>query len=576
MTTTPAPAPTLTPAQSAFATHPGQRIAAIAAPGAGKTLALAARVVDLVERRGVHPAQILAFAFTRAAAGELRDRVLALGGDRCALAQVTTFHAYALRILRTDPAAAGLPATFNVADDADTAAAMDSLFEGPKKRSETSRKMSKRAVWEAASHFFATAAWPPAGSPLATLLSELFRRLLERGLVVPGALPALLKVALDRSEKVRAEVVGSYQHVLVDEAHDATTVEAAIAQAAAGASGSIAMVLDPRQAIFGWRGGLGRGVLYQVAGCTVLPAIDRSHRLGRPVSAFANDVAGMYLGVEGEHPIVPREEDDSEDVEQITALELGERLASAVMEYGRDGVAILCRSNRQTLEIAEAFPDVCEPLASESTDPPWLRLAIAAARLATNHADDAAFATVYGAEHGAAAGESIHALAARAGRARSLFAERAKMTGTDAPGSLLGTIAGVDPTETPFSVLAEEASRVASPLAADPRLAGIASAGVGLLLERLGVASMDVRAALDALQTRDAADGFESVREHDRVPVSTVHSAKGREWDCVFVATSRAWPPRRADALEEWRCLFVAATRARRQLVIVAPPENHS
>lgn len=77
------------------------------------------------------------------------------------------------------------------------------------------------------------------------------------------------------------------------------------------------------------------------------------------------------------------------------------------------------------------------------------------------------------------------------------------------------------------------------------------------------------RDPLDPLSS--AADSIAAVRAEGKVPVVTVHSAKGLEWDQVVLfgpSTSDYWWRRRA-LPEEVRTLYVAVTRARRRLVLV-------
>ena len=72
-----------------------------AGPGTGKTKTLVGRCRFLAQDRGVPPEQILALTFSRKAAGEMRERLLAAGvGTRTAGPWVGTFHAFGLDLLR--------------------------------------------------------------------------------------------------------------------------------------------------------------------------------------------------------------------------------------------------------------------------------------------------------------------------------------------------------------------------------------------------------------------------------------------------------------------------------------------
>ena len=68
-----APAPTLDASQQAVVDHVGGPLLVLAGPGTGKTTTMVEAVVDLVERRGVDPAEILALTFSRAPLPWARD-----------------------------------------------------------------------------------------------------------------------------------------------------------------------------------------------------------------------------------------------------------------------------------------------------------------------------------------------------------------------------------------------------------------------------------------------------------------------------------------------------------------------
>ena len=91
----------LNPAQKRAAKAEERAVAVIAGPGTGKTGTLVARILWLIQERGVRPGEITAVTFTNAAAKELRGRIeAALGGKRAAKGlTVGTFHAICLDML---------------------------------------------------------------------------------------------------------------------------------------------------------------------------------------------------------------------------------------------------------------------------------------------------------------------------------------------------------------------------------------------------------------------------------------------------------------------------------------------
>jgi DNA helicase-2/ATP-dependent DNA helicase PcrA len=102
-----------------------------AGAGTGKTAVLTRRIAYL-HACGVDPRQILAVTFTNKAAREMKERLQKLGVNPLPL--VGTFHAIGLRILKRCPEAAGVDHRFTVMDESDTKALWKRLFVLPKRK----------------------------------------------------------------------------------------------------------------------------------------------------------------------------------------------------------------------------------------------------------------------------------------------------------------------------------------------------------------------------------------------------------------------------------------------------------
>ena len=90
----------LTPAQRDAVIHPGGPMLVLAGAGAGKTRVLCRRLAWLVSE-GVDPGDILALTFSAKAAAELRERAEDMIPDSHETLRVTTFHSYALDLVRS-------------------------------------------------------------------------------------------------------------------------------------------------------------------------------------------------------------------------------------------------------------------------------------------------------------------------------------------------------------------------------------------------------------------------------------------------------------------------------------------
>jgi DNA helicase-2/ATP-dependent DNA helicase PcrA len=105
--------------QAHAASHVGSNARLLAGPGTGKTWTLRARVEFLVLEKRIDADKITALTFTRAAAGELRQRVdRALEGKVATRPHITTLHSFALKtLLHNFDKLDALPRPLRIADD---------------------------------------------------------------------------------------------------------------------------------------------------------------------------------------------------------------------------------------------------------------------------------------------------------------------------------------------------------------------------------------------------------------------------------------------------------------------------
>jgi len=250
----------LTAAQRQAVCHRAGAQLVMAGPGSGKTTVVTRRIALLLEQ-GVAPWSVLALTFTNKAAGEMRDRVRCLVGEREARGlTIATFHAFAARQLRVLHEQVGVPQDFTIFDSSDQKAA------------------AKQAVIESGMD---GANWPPASvlaaisrakqallSPrdaeenacdfwsrsMATLYKS-YQGILNRAHALDfDDLLRLLAVALRDTPQLRSHLGSRFEYLMVDEYQDTNHAQFIIASTIASAHGNICVVGDPDQSIYAWRG----------------------------------------------------------------------------------------------------------------------------------------------------------------------------------------------------------------------------------------------------------------------------------------------------------------------------------
>lgn len=91
----------------------------LAGAGSGKTRVLTYRMAHMIEDLHIYPSQILAITFTNKAAGEMKERVMTLVGEKAENMWISTFHSSCVRILRREIDKLGYNKNFTIYDSYD-------------------------------------------------------------------------------------------------------------------------------------------------------------------------------------------------------------------------------------------------------------------------------------------------------------------------------------------------------------------------------------------------------------------------------------------------------------------------
>ena len=106
----------------------GQALLILAGAGSGKTRVLTHRIAGLLSAREAWPSQILAITFTNKAASEMRERVEGLIGEDARGMWISTFHSACVRILRREAENFGFKQAFTIYDSGDVRALLKRLI----------------------------------------------------------------------------------------------------------------------------------------------------------------------------------------------------------------------------------------------------------------------------------------------------------------------------------------------------------------------------------------------------------------------------------------------------------------
>ena len=614
----------LNPEQRAAATHSGSTLLILAGAGTGKTMTLCARVAWLLAE-GTPAESIMLLTFTRRAAREMveRARVLAervapgagnvLGG---------TFHSVAHRMVRRHCHALGLDPGFGVLDAGDAADLLDYV------REEQGRAASRRRFPRAQTMLDIYSRTVNAQRPLAETLEECFpwcsehQQALAEIFRAYGARKRALGVldlddllvfwrALAADELVGAQMGGRFEHVLVDEYQDVNGLQVDIVRGLRAQRAGLTVVGDDFQAIYGFRAASARHILDfpKTFPDAHVVTLERNYRSTGPILAIANAVSAQdrdgfpkrlwteRAGGDAAVLVLPRDE-------SAQAGEVCDRVMAA-REEGMElrAQAVLFRTGHDSdlleLELARRGIPFVKYGGLRYLDAAHVKDLIALLRLVDNPADEISWFRLLQLLDGVGPIRARRVLDALRGgdadggqgeRSGAPALERWEEAATHVPeGSLVQAAALIE---------ALRAAGARAPASTGKQVERLCAAIAPLI--RLRYPDGAVRVGdLDqlALAARSAPDVRHFVAElvldppassadlagpphldEDFLVLSTVHSAKGLEWDAVHLiaAYDGNFPADMSTATEEGvaeerRLFYVALTRPRGRLHVYVP-----
>ncbi len=238
----------------------------LAGPGSGKTRVVTYRVAYLIAR-GVPPESILLVTFTRRAAREMIERLEALVGGRAAQVWAGTFHHIGNRLLRRAAPAVGLAENFSILDQEDQTDLMGLAMSDAGMLGAAKMAPKPAAVVHIVSFAFNTATplpqviaeryahWSEWIAPIEQAAAAYRERKKAANCVDYDDLLGLWANLVRDSDQHRAAQAQMFQHILVDELQDTNKVQIELLETLARAgAGNLTGVGDDAQSIYRFRG----------------------------------------------------------------------------------------------------------------------------------------------------------------------------------------------------------------------------------------------------------------------------------------------------------------------------------
>ncbi len=583
----------------------------LAGAGSGKTRTIVYRVAYLLEH-GVDPHHILLLTFTNKSAREMLSRVELLLGAPPKGLWGGTFHAIAHRILRSYATRAGYRANFSILDEDDSR----DLIKATLKDLEIdvkARRFPSPAVLKGVFSYHRNTCVPfdeamatkfSHLAPIAQDVKKVFEGYTEHkraanAMDFDDLLIVLLNL-LENDQAVAARLQEQFHYILVDEYQDTNPVQARIVKALASRHGNLLVVGDDAQSIYSFRGASVRNILdfpNLFAGAQMFK-LETNYRSTPEILNLANDSIEKN---EARFSKILRPVRPSFTKPQLVpaASQMQEAgfIAQMVLQLRDEGVklkdiAVLFRAahHSQALEFELTKRDIPYEYRGgmKFFERSHIKDALAFLRVVNNPADEVGWMRVLGLQVGIGmviAGRIIASVAKQATVAEAAALDLADVlppkarVGWNELREMLREIIGSErPSDLVRAVL--ETKNYQDYLESEypnwqERLDDVKQLAV------FAEQYTDVTTFLGEVMLFDEYGGARAEgasRDEERIVLSTIHQAKGLEWDTVFVMnlTSEDFPNRRAlleeGGLEEERRLFyVASTRAARQLFLTYP-----
>lgn len=232
----------------------------LAGAGSGKTRVLTHRIAHLVVDLGVAPWQIMAITFTNKAAAEMRERLGQLMGGYVRGMWVSTFHSMCVRILRSDCERLGFAPGFTIYDDSDSKSLvkriMAELNIDPKRYPES---MVRNRISKAKNELVTPEVFEDRyKDPTAQVIGRIYKVLQERLRALNAFdfddLLLYTYLLLKNHKEVLEVYQDRFRYLLVDEYQDTNHAQYALTQLLAAKHRNIMVVGDDDQSIYSWRG----------------------------------------------------------------------------------------------------------------------------------------------------------------------------------------------------------------------------------------------------------------------------------------------------------------------------------
>lgn len=277
-------------------------ILVIAGAGSGKTKTLTYRVARLIED-GIKPENILLLTFTKKAATEMLSRATLVLDNRCEKVAGGTFHSFSNTILRKYSQLLGLKNNFTIMDRTDCEDIINHITGQmfPKKEKRFPKKStildmySKSVNKEIPTRKIIQDEFPQFEHCTDKIIEihkayVAYKR--ENSVLDYDDLLLYIKLLLENNDQLRKKLSNEYKYIMVDEYQDTNTLQADVIKLLSSEHNNIMAVGDDAQSIYSFRGANYRNILDfpKIFKDTKIIKLEQNYRSTQNILKFTNAI----------------------------------------------------------------------------------------------------------------------------------------------------------------------------------------------------------------------------------------------------------------------------------------------
>lgn len=277
-------------------------ILVIAGAGSGKTKTLTYRVARLIED-GIKPENILLLTFTKKAAAEMLSRATIVLDNRCEKVSGGTFHSFANIILRKYSKLLGLKNNFTIMDRSDCEDVINHIVAQmfPKKEKRFPKKSTLLDIYSKSINKVTQtkkiiANEFPQFEHCTDKIIEIHKAYVaykrENSVLDYDDLLLYIKLLLENNNQLRKRLSNEYKYIMVDEYQDTNTLQADVIKLLASEHHNIMAVGDDAQSIYSFRGANYRNILDfpKLFENTKIIKLEQNYRSTQNILKFTNEI----------------------------------------------------------------------------------------------------------------------------------------------------------------------------------------------------------------------------------------------------------------------------------------------